>query len=92
MSFRGAFQGKRRLVIWGALLAGLGLGACPARTLDIFGRAHPQSFSCDDSGCNTTLYPTAAVTVFALLVFCAASGVGVGLVASALIRNEDAAN
>jgi hypothetical protein len=61
----------------GGLLAGLGLGASAACALNIFEIANPQ------------IYPTAGATVLALLIFCGAIGVGLGLVASALIRNED---
>jgi hypothetical protein len=72
-----SFRSKRRAAIWGGLLAGLGLGAAAAWALNVFEIANPQ------------IYPTAGATVLALLVFCGAFGVGLGLVASALIRNED---
>ena len=81
---------KRHTAIWGGLLAGLGLGSCLAWSLNIFEIAHPQlGVTCDGSGCDTTLYPDMALTVFALLFFSGAFGLGLGLMASVLIRNED---
>ena len=76
---------KRRVAIQGGLLAGVGLGSLLAWLLDIYEVAHP------------TLvwpgvlrgYPNMALTAFVLVVFCSAFGVGLGLVASTLIRNED---
>ena len=82
---------KRRLAIWGGLLAGLGLGSCLAWSLNIFEIANPQLGTCP-IGCDTppaSLYPSMVLTVFVVLVFSGAFGVGLGLVASALIRNED---
>jgi hypothetical protein len=68
---------NKRLAIWGGLLAGLGLGACLAWALNIFEVANPQS-----------TYPSMTVTVLFVLVASGASGVGLGLVASSLIRGE----
>ena len=83
-----SFKGKRRVAIRGGLLAGLGLGACLAWALNIFEIAHPENAS-SCAGCSLSLYPNLAWTVLVLLIFCGAIGVGLGLVASALIRNED---
>ena len=82
------------MAIWGGLLAGLGLGSCLAWSLNIFEIAHPQlGGTCSNaSGCDeplASLYPSMALTVFVVLVFSGAFGVGLGLVASALIRSED---
>jgi hypothetical protein len=83
-------KGKRRVAIWGGLLAGLGLGACLAWALNIFEIAHPENASsCAGYDCSLSLYPNPAWTVLVLLIFCGAIGVGLSLVASALIRNED---
>jgi hypothetical protein len=85
------------MAIWGGLLAGLGLGSCLAWSLNIFEIAHPRlGGTCNNaSGCDeslASLYPSMALTVFVVLVFSGAFGVGLGLVASALIRNEAVQN
>ena len=67
---------------------GLGLGSCLAWSLNIFEIAHPRFVNCGGGQCST-LYPDMALTVFALLAFCGAFGVGLGLMASALTRSED---
>jgi len=62
-----------------------------AWSLNIFEIANPQLGTCP-IGCDTppaSLYPSMVLTVFVVLVFSGAFGVGLGLVASALIRNED---
>jgi hypothetical protein len=77
------FEDKRRAAICGGLLAGIGLGALLAWLLDIFEVAHPLLRGL------TSAYPNMALTAFAVLVFCSTLGVGLGLVASALIRDGD---
>ena len=75
---------KRRVAIWGGLLAGVGLGSLLAWLLNIYEIAHRTVPSALGPG-----YPNMALTAFVLLVFSSALGVGLGLVASTLIRNED---
>jgi len=77
---------KRRVAIWGGLLAGIGLGSLLAWLLDIFEVAHPTV-----PGASSIFpsYPNMALTAFVVVVFTAMFGVGLGLVASTLIRSED---
>jgi hypothetical protein len=78
---------KRRVAISGGLLAGVGLGSLLAWLLDIFEIAHPvlpQVLPGLLRG-----YPDMALTAFVVIVFSSAFGAGLGLVASALIREED---
>jgi len=85
-------RAKRRLAIWGGLLAGLGLGSCLAWLLHIFEIALPQANPACATGCDpgqASLYPSMALTVFITLLFSGATGLGLGLVASALIRADD---
>lgn len=76
---------KRRVAIWGGLLAGVGLGSLLAWLLDIYEIAHPMLVW---PGLLRG-YPNMALTAFVLVVFGSAFGVGLGLVASTLVRNED---
>jgi hypothetical protein len=78
---------KRRVAIWGGLLAGIGQGALLAWLLDIYEIAHPTLPEVLPGVLRG--YPNMALTVFVLLVFSGAFGVGLGLVVSTLIRNED---
>jgi hypothetical protein len=78
---------KRRVAIWGGLLAGIGLGSVLAWLLDIYEIAHPTLTEVLPGVLRG--YPNMALTAFVLLVFSGAFGVGLGLVASTLIRNED---
>jgi hypothetical protein len=92
------YRGKRQLATWGGLLAGLGLGSCLALWLSIFEIANPklgatcnaQATNCDNIQLSS-LYPSMGLTVFLVLLFGATFGLGLGLVASALIRNENTA-
>ena len=70
--------------MWGGLVAGLGLGSCLALSLHIFEIANPQA---DEYG---SRYPSMGTTVLWVLVFSSAFGLGLGLLACALIRNENA--
>jgi len=79
-----SYRDKRRTAIWGGLLAGVGLGSLLAWLLDIFEIAHPMLPPISPR------YPSMALTAFVMLVFCGMFGAGLGLVASALIRDEDA--
>lgn len=82
---------KRRVAIWGGLLAGVGLGSLLAWLLNIYEIAHRTVPSALGPGPSVLGpgYPNMALTAFVLLVFSSALGVGLGLVASTLIRNED---
>ncbi|TVY99910.1 hypothetical protein EAS64_40460 [Trebonia kvetii] len=73
-------RGRRRVALWGGLLAGLGLGACLAISLHVFETANSAAQS---------LYPSMGSTVFWVLFFSGSSGLGLGLVACALIRSEN---
>jgi hypothetical protein len=72
-------RGRRRVALWGGLLAGLGLGACLAISLHIF----------EIGNQNGLRYPSMGSTVFWVLFFSGSSGLGLGLVACALIRTEN---
>jgi hypothetical protein len=78
---------KRRVAIWGGLLAGVGLGSLLVWLLDIFEIAHPVLPEVLPGVLRG--YPNLALTAFVVIVFSSAFGVGLGLVASALIRDED---
>ena len=78
---------KRRVAIWGGLLAGIGLGAVLAWLLDIYEVAHPTLTEVLPGVLRG--YPNMALTAFVLLVFSGAFGVGLGLVASTLTRSGD---
>jgi hypothetical protein len=65
------------------LLAGVGLGSLLAWLLHIYEIAHPTMPSVLSPG-----YPNMALTAFVLLVFNSVLGVGLGLVASTLIRKR----
>jgi len=75
---------KRRVAIRGGLLAGIGLGSLLTWLLDIYEIAHPIL-----RGFLIPGYPNMALTALVLLVFSSAFGVGLGMVVSTLIRNED---
>jgi hypothetical protein len=79
------FKDKRRAAIWGGLLLGVGLGSLLRWLLGIFETAHPVVPGLVGPG-----YPNMALTAFVVLAFSSMSGVGLGLVASALTRHEDA--
>jgi hypothetical protein len=70
---------RRRVALWGGLLAGLGLGACLAISLHIF----------EIGNQNGLPYPSMGSTVYWVLFFSGSSGLGLGLVACALIRSEN---
>lgn len=74
---------KRRAAVGGGLLAGVGLGSLLAWLLYIYEIAHRTVPTGYGPG-----YPNMALTTFVLLVFSGALGVGLGLVASALIRDD----
>src|SRR5580704_17746052 len=78
---------KRRVAIWGGLLAGIGLGAVLAWLLDIYEIANPTLTEVLPGVLRW--YPNMALTAFVLLVFSGAFGVGLGLVASTLTRSGD---
>jgi hypothetical protein len=75
---------KRRVAVRGGLLAGIGLGSLLTWLLDIYEIAHPIL-----RGFSIPSYPNMALTALVLLVFGSAFGVGLGMVASTLIRDED---
>lgn len=79
---------KQRLAIAGGLLTGLGLGSCLAWSLNIF-ETSKQLLFLTDGGTTVPHYPSTALTVFVVLVASSAFGVGLGMVAAALIRNDD---
>jgi hypothetical protein len=75
---------KRRVAIRGGLLAGISLGSLLTWFLDIYEIAHPILHGFMIPG-----YPNMALTALVLLAFSSAFGVGLGMVASTLIRDED---
>jgi hypothetical protein len=82
-----SYRDKRSTAIWGGLLAGVGLGSLLAWLLDIYEIAHPTVAEVLPGVLRG--YPNMVLTAFVLVVFCCAFGVGLGLVASTLIRDED---
>lgn len=83
---------KKRAAISGSLLTGLGLGALAAWGLHIFEIGKPALVDHFDSSGDligqTSSYPPTALTTFLVLLFGAAFGLGLGLVACALIRDN----
>lgn len=77
-------RGKRRTAIGGGLLVGVGLGSLLTWLLDIYEIAHPTLHDILSPG-----YPRMALTAFVLILFSGAFGVGLGLMASTLTRDED---
>jgi hypothetical protein len=83
----------QRNVVASGVIAGLGLGCALAWAINIFEIGNPRSGLTIYSNTPAdaplhSLYPSMALTVFVVLLACCVFGLGLGLMAAALLRGS----
>ena len=81
---------ERTILGWGGTLLGLGAGSCLAFAIYVFEKANPLQPVINDQGYNSNNYPNMALTVFLVLVFSLAAGLGLAALAAGLIVTRKA--